>query len=68
MIHAIALAQTAQPNSFINHIDNFWIVLLLKAAMVLIFFLVAPLAVERVPRISPENPGSSKRLRRASAK
>ena len=46
MIHLLVLAQAAgQPRSFINHIDNYWLVLILKAAMVIVFFLVAPLAV-----------------------
>ena len=31
--------------SFVNHVGNFWLDLLLKAAMVLVFFLVAPLGV-----------------------
>jgi NADH-quinone oxidoreductase subunit H len=44
--HLLVLAQASgQPRSFVNHIDNFWLVLILKAAMVLVFFLVAPLAV-----------------------
>ena len=46
MTHLLVLAQAAgQPRSFINHVDNYWLVLILKAAMVLVFFLVAPLAV-----------------------